>query len=316
MIARSVKTLVSSIPSVGSTLGLIADFAFKALGFSQTIAVDQKAHTIGATDTEHYQLAARFQIRVLALLENSSSVIPASISPFFSSFYSAYRDGRVRSLTIRAMPTGPLANRAGDWSLAFSPFFHDLDAGNDAISGKHLPSWVMMKRAAAYAYGPASKPLIIRFRPQLSDGRPSQFLPLDGTYGVVTIMVRLLGRDSKDEIKASEFTCETVVEGVVELRSALVSNDAGSDVGGAFKYTVYPVIDSLANVGGAVYHTKTKTLYELKSDGYLCTPGETGCFVSGQISRTVKYELGALEDTALDSAAHTDSFEEILEPMS
>lgn len=217
LIAKGVKSLVSSVPTIGPIIANVADFAFRAIGLASSVS-EESGQVLA--EVENFMLAARFHVRLSSLLCGSRSCVQVDQG---RQVLCEYLDGRVIQITIRVLPTNPSAKRLGEWCLTFQPFFSDGDETSAGfapqLQGTVFPMWQEQRRAFLSVVGPADKPLVLRYRPRVTDGRAFGFQHLAAMFGEVSIMYRSFARTNKEAISVDEFSCETVVEGILECRT-------------------------------------------------------------------------------------------------
>lgn len=217
LIAKGVKSLVSSVPAIGSILATAADFAFRSIGLASTV-VEESGQIMA--EVENFALAARFSIKLCSLLCGSRSCVQVDQG---RQVLCEYLDGRVIQLTIRVMPTNPSSQRAGEWCLTLQPFFASGDETSagfaNQLQGTVFPMWQEQRRAFLSVVGPSDKPLVLRYRPRVTDGRAFGFQYLGSVFGEISIMYRSFARSNAAAFSVGEFSCETIVEGILECRT-------------------------------------------------------------------------------------------------
>lgn len=276
LIAKGVKSLVSSVPVVGDVLKDVLDFGFKAFGVTNLRA--SSSGQLIAAEVANTALVARFHITPACLLVGSRNCVQVDMG---RKVMTQYHDGRVKSLSVRIQPTNTLASRSGDWSLAIQPFFtvEDRNAAGLALSKWH-PTEQGMHHMYLSTSGPASKPLQITYRPRISDGLAFGFMPLDSTYAEVVVRWEKPIRDVYSSFSANDFACETIISGSLEQRTSASMPPTNA---GGYQFDT-TVIDVLQEVGMFVFSRPDKKSYILARRGLICQEREKNCLVTGTIT--------------------------------
>lgn len=289
LVATGVKNLLSLVPAAGPALASIADFAFKTIGLTSSEPVQLKFEQ---ATTYNYAVAAKIQIKPVILLVGSKAAVQWDADRKIGT---AYRDGRVISITIQIRPGNKMMDRNGEWTLSFQPYFADEDA-NGATG--NVPILDSMMRTYMTRTGQASQVLKLTYTPVVSDGRPYFYLPLNAAYGEVTVFYEQPNRAGYDVFTADDFNCDMIVSGKIEVRSTTSSLSTGVQ----FDTTVN---DLLKNVEYFLRSTKTKGIYGLNntststsvSGAGLTYTRVSGNVISGSKSETSAFEFMSLEDT-------------------
>lgn len=280
LIASGVKTLLASVPGAGSTLSQFADFAFKALGLSAEKSLTNSITALKDVDTSITVLVARFHIKVSSLIVGSRDVIQSDMD---RSVLCQYSDGRVVNLSVTAIPTNEASKRQGFWTMSLQPFSTPADAASKGFTEAWCPTDQGMKHALLSTTGSALRNLSLSYTPKMSDGYAYTFQQLDSSYAEVAIRYADYNRDTYSSFKTSDFNCQVIVSGRVELRVSPTMPP--SDTGG-FKYNT-TVDDKLKSLAMFVsFHddtlNKTRTL-AIKSDGFSCQDSDKSCKITGVI---------------------------------
>lgn len=268
LVATGVKSLLSSVPAVGSVLSEIADFGFKALGVATSVSVS--GSKFSASEVRFINLCARFDVRRSILLVGSRSCIQADSD---RKVYSQYTDGRVVKMTIKILPINISEQRSGDWSLSFQPFFSPDDYKSPALDNASMPSAQGMKHMYLSTTGSASQPLTLQFVPNIHDGAAFQFASLDDPIGQVAIRFDQPVRATYGQFTANDFACQVIISGSMDLRTSGATCSTGTSVK-TFNVTVD---DKLKDVASVVHHLTAgaSQFHILKDDGsYACVDGE------------------------------------------
>jgi len=273
LIARGVKSLVSTIPVVGSFLGDISDFTFKAFGISnESITLNSSLKDVVVRNVS---LCARFNITAAAILAGSRTSLAVDMG---KAILSQYSDGRVISLTVRIIPSSILSKRSGDWHLGFQPFFNNDDENRGGIKDADwMPTEQGIHRTFLSATGPANKPLVVTYKPVTHDGRAFVFNPLDSAYGQVSIRYDNYDRSSYTEFSPEDFSCDTIISGIIETR---VSSSMPSTEYGAYKYSKF-VLDKMKPNSMWLMNPKQ---YMAKVEVESCKNDTGYCKVTGKVT--------------------------------
>lgn len=241
MIAKGTKDVLSTVPIIGSVLGDLADYAFKFLGLTNiNLANKGEGSQLDSADVKVFNLQARFQVTPVVLLVGSKLAIANDFAS--REVLCAYRDGRIISLTVTIMPTNYVEFRQGDWTMSLNPYVNDNDV-SFGVAGNGPISESQMRRAYMSITGPASKPLTLTYRPRVSEGRAFQFNPMESPFCEISIHFEQMIRSSYGHFSATDFACETLISGELEVRAGNPSAN-----GGPFKFKRM-VIDQLTQVG-------------------------------------------------------------------
>lgn len=294
LIAKGVKSLVSSVPVIGSVLDSVADFAFKAFGITNSTL----ERAFDAVQVDHTALVARFHITPACLLVGSRNCIQIDMG---RKVMTQYRDGRVINVTVKVQPINPVSKRNGDWSLALQPFFASEDRGAAGLSSTWNPTEQGMHHMYLSVSGPASQPLTLTYSPKMADGLAYHFMPLDSTFAEVVIRWEQPIRSTYATPSADDFACETIISGTLEQRlsAAMPPNNSGG-------YTITTtVVDVIKPVGMFIKSIPMNTTFQTFSS-VKCEDREKFCLVSGELRLPGK--KGTLLDypVASDTGGHSD----------
>lgn len=297
LIAKGVKSLVSSVPVIGGVLENVADFAFKAFGITKVKSVVSTTNKVlhysfNEAEVQNTAVCARFHVTPASIVVGSRSCIQIDMG---RKVMTQYRDGRVVSITIKIQPINPMGKRGGDWSLAIQPFFDATDAEGAGFKDTWYPTEQGMHHMYLSSTGPASQPLMLTYRPKITDGRAFTFMPLDKPFAEVVIRWEQPIRSAYGAFTAEEFACETIVSGSVEMRTSpsMASTNSG---GYTFDTTV---VDKLRSVAAFVYSDADNKAYAIRKDEtFKCVEGDSSCKITGWASdqRGFTHREKGLED--------------------
>lgn len=292
LVASGVKNILSYLPGAPLLQG-IADFGFKAIGLtSSTLKVADKVENVPVS---FYGMGARFCINCIPLLLGSSVGCRGTSTtgkPFVTVDFS---DVRVSELTIRLNPLGEQAKRGGEWSLGWSPYY-DREDHRRMMAGKAsvtVPSDVDVSIMPYMVQGPASRPLVIRWRPKPHDSFANDFHPLPirqreswessaSWLGCVTINFLEANRVVYTPMTAADFSASVLISGRFETRRGDDTSITVKGSTGGQDFTMgNGVLDCLGNTACSVYH---KTGYASLVDATIsATTDGASSLVSGTV---------------------------------
>lgn len=273
IIATGAKSLISSIPVVGTTLASIADFGFKAFGLTTV-----SKPTVGSTlsgDVRQSSLVARFEITPASILAGSKGCVQLDMG---KKIISQYAEGRIININIEIIPVGDLNKRAGDWHLAFQPYFCPGSSSEAGVNSIWLPTEQGIHHMYISRTGPANKTLSLNYRPRPVDGSAFQFGDLSRGYGEIAIRYDNYCRADYGDFKASEFGCDVKISGTVETRTSAAMPPTSS---GGYVFDTL-VLDRLKSVGMYIMNPSRPNPWTcILNTGFSCTDQDGYCTVSG-----------------------------------
>lgn len=213
LMARGVRTLLSVLPGSKLTTG-IADFAFKALGYSQEIVVlDANSGMVKVTFLAT-GLTALFHLALKDILFDSVS---HGTRINAAEWVTNYEGGRLLSLNIAVIPQARLEQRQGQWAAVFIPFRSDEER-KFYDEKKQGMLYEQVKVIPGAKSAPATKPLRLSFTPGSRDGRLNYDIGLKDEIGLVSIGFDQTNRAEYGEFALDSFSCTVIVSGVVQLQ--------------------------------------------------------------------------------------------------
>lgn len=310
LIARGVKNLISYLPGA-PILKQIADFGFKAVGLTELELTT--AHLVGVkvTDVETYYvaLASKFCFSVIPLVMSSQAGVRrmgkyATDPKLREEVVLDATAYRIYDLEIIVNPVDKVSSRAGEWTLAFMPFYTNTDY-KVMSEDKRIPDLDQLKRFPYSVTGPTSRPLALRYRPSVRDDFAYRWHELGGIvgsmkvewFGCVCIYYMEANRVAHTMFTAADFAAGVVLRGRYELRQPPSSVNPVA-------YTMVDdgIMDCLA---GSITELRCKN-GRLWLSSEKCVDDGTKCKVDGVIairdvpSASFKGVLPSLDAMALD----------------
>lgn len=288
LIASGVRTLLGVLP--GSTITApIADFIFKSLNVSSSNPTGTSPVFVFDT-TFPIMLSGQFSISPAVIFYASRGAIqvPSALQEVSSVFSMA----RVLECTVRVIPTNAEGLRNGELILGLQPRF-SIDQPSPATKIMDLPNSISSLYLSVRGTG--DKPLTLRYRPRLSDGRTFNFMSMKDTFADVAVIYSQPVRASYGNFTVSDFSAQVEVRGRLELRG-------GDGTGYPANYPA-AVVDNLSTLGCAVRCLASKRTYffddTAKLEEQVSGSGISGVKVSGKLN-AVKAE------PRVDCSEHSD----------
>lgn len=179
--------------------------------------------------------------------------------------------------------------------MSFQPFFALGDSKTPGFKETWMPTDQGMKHAYLSTTNTVNRPLVLTYKPRVADGIAYSFQSLDSIFREVAIVFKDPNRDVYSSFKPSEFNCQVVMTGKVELR--VPPTMPPSDTGGySFNTTI---VDPLSNVGMFVLVKTPDSIapkvLNVGATGFKCVDNERTCKITGNIFRGLEEEFERID---------------------
>lgn len=275
LVANGARTLISTIPGVGSFLDKIADFAFKAIGLTSSLSTETTK--LAAAETNLVGLSAEIIIPISTVWSNSNlATIDDGSNLYRPTVTSQYNSVRLLEVGFKLIPASKLQDRQGEWAMCFIPF----RSANDLIEFKNsdhknvIPSYNAVSRKAGAVFGSGANPLQLVYHPR-GNVYLQQFHTEDTFFGVLMIGYQDTLRDRPIAFTAAEVAPEVIVTGKVM---------AGNQTSSGVEIIATGIWDNLSANAMAIVNQESGYTAALISDAdFKCKEDGKKCLVTGNV---------------------------------